>query len=485
MAETIILIGSKIGRDSILSSLGKPEYSYFFLLQEFLPALHALGRVIEVASTAEVDRLFDDYSSKGHPVVFLSFSPPHQTPLGLRCPTVPLFAWEFDSLPNVAWEGEPRNDWRYVFERVAGAVVTSREAAQLVREVSPLPVLALPAPVWARFADSEPSELTLAARAFSFAGQVIDSPLLGLSADGLVRRPPVVEAEEAPAEEPTGEQVASPPPRSTRWALSCRLAEAWWNEIRGCYAKPVVVAEPNVAPPAPIQHVQVDGVVFTTVLNPADGRKNWVDLITAFCWAFRDVPDATLIVKMTHHDLEYYRIVLITLLSRLAPFACRVLVLHGFLEDPQYRELMAATTFYVNASSGEGLCLPLMEFLCAGRPAIAPRHTAMADYLNDDIALPVACAPEPTCWPHDPTGMLVTHRHRLDWQSLMEAYRQAYAMAKEEPERYRAMLSRARHEMEAFCSVEQVSGALGDFLGRIAGSESTTPGSVDSLRSLA
>ena len=73
-------------------------------------------------------------------------------------------------------------------------------------------------------------------------------------------------------------------------------------------------------------------MVYTTVLNPADSRKNWVELITAFCWAFKERENATLIVKMTHHDLEYYRIVLITLLSRLAPFSCRVIVLHGFLD---------------------------------------------------------------------------------------------------------------------------------------------------------
>lgn len=468
MAETIILIGSKIGRDSILSSLGKPEYSYFFLLQEFLPALHALGRVIEVASTAEVDRLFDDYSSKGHPVVFLSFSPPHQTPLGLRCPTVPLFAWEFDSLPNVAWEGEPRNDWRYVFERVAGAVVTSREAAQLVREVSPLPVLALPAPVWARFADSEPSELTLAARAFSFAGQVIDSPLLGLSADGLVRRPPVVEAEEAPAEEPTGEQVASPPPRNTRWALSCRLAEAWWNEIRGCYAKPVVVAEPNVAPPAPIQHVQVDGVVFTTVLNPADGRKNWVDLITAFCWAFRDQPNATLLFKLGHHEYQSAMNDMLMCMARMPAFRCRVVLLQGFLEGNDFESLIRGTAFVVNASHGEGQCLPLMEFLSCGKPAVAPRHSAMADYIDERVAFVVDSWLDATAWPHDPRLAYRTLRHQVDWQSLVAAYRAAYTCYAERPELYARMSADAIERMRGHCSREAARRKLETFLEREA-----------------
>ena len=141
------------------------------------------------------------------------------------------------------------------------------------------------------------------------------------------------------------------------------------------------------------QVISVAGVVYSTVLNPADGRKNWVELITAFCWAFKETDNATLVLKMTHHDLEYYRIVLVTLLSRLSPFRCRVVVLHGFLDDAQYQGLIAASTYYVNASTGEGLSLPLMEFLAGGKPAIAPRHTAMADYINDDLGFVLETRP--------------------------------------------------------------------------------------------
>src|SRR5207253_6814427 len=42
----------------------------------------------------------------------------------------------------------------------------------------------------------------------------------------------------------------------------------------------------------------VDGVVYVSVFNPKDGRKNWHQLITAFCWAFREIDDATLVLKI-------------------------------------------------------------------------------------------------------------------------------------------------------------------------------------------
>ncbi len=475
----IILMASKIDQASIHGSLGKPEYSYFFLMKDFLPVLERLGRVQVVHSLAEIEQLAAQHHAAGETVVFLSFSPPHQAPLGLSCPTLSVFAWEFDSLPSVAWEGNPQNDWRYAFAHLQGAISTSREAAALVEDaMSPdYPVIALPAPVWDRYRGDPAavrSSPQLGERQFPFAGLVIDSPTLGLSADGLVRKP------EAAQPTPVAPAPAPKPARDDRFSRAWRetkaLARGWWREV-GLPALAVDTPQPQDAPPAPASAppavpISVTGVVYTTVLNPADSRKNWVELITAFCWAFKDRDDATLIVKMTHYDLEYYRIVLMTLLSRLAPFSCRVVVLHGFLEDQQYRQLIEASSYYVNASSGEGLCLPLMEFLSAGKPAIAPTHTAMADYVDERLAFLVKCALEPFCWPHDPTGIFMTHRHRLNWQSLVEAYRHSYRVAKDEPERYREMARQADARMQVFASIERVAGPLGAFLEQIAATQS-------------
>ncbi len=98
---------------------------------------------------------------------------------------------------------------------------------------------------------------------------------------------------------------------------------------------PPVVEHPQASLPdisATVQ-TEVSGVVYVSVFNPEDGRKNWHHLITAFCWAMRDVEDATLVLKMTQNDLATYYVHLITLLSQLSPFACRVVVMHGYLED--------------------------------------------------------------------------------------------------------------------------------------------------------
>ena len=492
----IILVGSKIDQSSIRSSLGKPEYSYYFLMKDFLPVLERLGTVMVVESLEEITSLSDRFRAEGEQVIFFSFSPPQQAPLQTGCPTIVVFAWEFDRLPDMAWGDNLQNDWCYVFERVAGTISTSREAADLVSACVPagFPVLACPAPVWNRFADlgSGHAVPNLEPRSFRFQGILIDSPVLGLSADGLVRKP-----EPQPEPEPT--VIAEPepaPPEAlavSRWRdaslTSMALLRGWWREVWQAelpvaQALPVIELPPATPAEQPASSlgessepfdISVSGVVYVSVLNPADNRKNWVEIVTAFCWAFKDKDDATLVLKMTHHDLDYYRIVLITMLSRLAPFKCRVIVLHGFLQDDQYRELIQASTFYINASSGEGLCLPLMEFLSAGKPAIAPIHTAMADYMSDDLGFVIRCSPEPFCWPHDPARIFTTHRQRLNWESLVQAFERSYVQARTSPDSYREMAGRASRRMQEFASIEAVQGRLEGFIERIlptAGSQS-------------
>jgi glycosyltransferase involved in cell wall biosynthesis len=456
----IILVGSKIDQSTIHASLGKSEYSYFFLLKEFLPALEQIGQVIAVKDTDEVVALTARYRAEGKAIVFLSFSPPHQVPLDLPCPTVAVFAWEFDSLPSISaaeaaqatpgdWHSNPRNDWSHVFARVAGTIATSCEAAALVERSGDgrFPVIALPAPIWARYDGVCPEQgwpLDMGQRSFPFAGQVIDSRTLKLDPESVAHRP-----------------------YSEAKRISKAMLKGWWHEVR--LPKAQAGAVKVEALPPTIKPVEVDGIVYTSVLNPADGRKNWVDLLSAFCWAFRDEPKATLVLKMTHNDMDLYRGTLLNLLARLSPFRCRVLVLHGFLEDPQYLQLIKASSYYVNASSGEGLCIPLMEFLCCGKPAIAPAHTAMADYLSTDFAFLVGSCLQITDWPHDPSGLQQTHSHRLNWESLMQAYRASYAVSSAAP-RYQVLSQQAREHLRNFCSLQRVSGELGPFLQRAAAS---------------
>ncbi len=528
------ILYSDVNDHSISQSLGRPEYSYYFVLKAYRPVLESLGPVHVVSSVAEVDPLYQTLQAAGQDCLFLSFSPPHKTPLDLLCPMVCVVAWEFDSIPAEHWDDDLRHDWSRTLARHGRVITLSSHTAEAIRRTlgEDFPVLVLPTPLWERFAavrEQHPSLPVNPGTTLQIKGCIIDSRPLGLSADGLIA--PIFEEapEPEPEPEPIIEPVIEPPPLTWRrrafisrhylremiraftgkteqgpvWLFKHSLL-CWYREavrdlipvpirvavsriLRGPAPPPVIVEtapepvpEPIPEPipePASPEHPQavlpdtsqvvetdVSGVVYVSVFNPDDGRKNWHHLITAFCWALRDVEDATLVLKMTQNDLSTYYVELLTLLSQLSPFSCRVVVMHGYLEDEQFARLYGAASFYVNASRCEGLCLPLMEFMSCARPVIAPDHTAMRDYIDDEVAFIVKSSREPTIWPEDSRILYRTLRHRPDWGSLTLAYQQSYAMAKHQPQAYQAMAVAANERMRRYCAFTPVQQRLVDFL---------------------
>lgn len=517
------ILYSDVNDRSISQSLGRPEYSYYFVLKAYRPVLESLGRVHVVDAVSEVDPLFRRLAAEGEESLFLSFAPPHKTPIGLSCPTICVVAWEFDTIPTEHWDNDPRQDWSHTLAQHGRVITLSSHTAQAVRRAlgEDFPVLVLPTPLWERFADIRQqfaSQPVNPGTTLQTLGCIIDSRTLGLSADGLIA-PIVAEDEPQPEPQPEPEVMVPAPPLT--WRRRLFIGKHYLRQsLREAAGQPVrrqllifrhylhqtygegfrdllpqslrerlrsVRPAAEVASPAPVLEVlqapiedshpqavfpdtdqvvetQVEGVVYVSVFNPDDGRKNWHHLITAFCWAMRDVEDATLVLKMTQNDLSTYYVHMLTLLSQLSPFSCRVVVMHGYLDDQQFARLYGAASFYVNASRCEGLCLPLMEFMACGKPVIAPRHTAMADYIDDRVAFIVDSSQEPTVWPQDSRILFRTVYQRPDWGSLKNAYLASYHLAKEQPERYQVMASAANERMRDYCNFPGVQQRLADFL---------------------
>jgi glycosyltransferase involved in cell wall biosynthesis len=519
------ILYSDVNDRSISQSLGRPEYSYYFVLKAYRPVLESLGRVHVVTSTDDVDPLYLQLRQADQECLFLSFAPPHKTPIGLQCPMVCVIAWEYDSIPTEYAGDDVRQDWRQTLARHGRVITLSTHTAQAIRRSlgEDFPVLVLPTPLWERFAQVRrdcPSVPVNPGTTLQIKGCIIDSHALGLSADGLIA--PILSEQQLQTLqviEPVPEPIAEPFPALTlrRRAFITKhyLVEGyravatasehrplfllkhnllqWYREavsdllpgsgrekgpeLPDRVAEPVPSAEhPQALLPDTSQHVQIDvsGVVYVSVFNPEDGRKNWHHLITAFCWAMRDVDDATLVLKITQNDLSSYYVHLITLLSQLSPFACRVVVMHGYLEEEEFARLYGAASFYVNASRCEGLCLPLMEFMSCARPVIAPNHTAMGDYIDERVAFIVKSSREPTIWPEDVRILYRTLRHRPDWGSLKTAYEDSYAMAKNHPQAYLAMAAAAAERMREYCGFTPVQQRAEAFFGLRANSEMTS-----------
>lgn len=419
----LIIIHSETNQHTIAQNLGRSEYSYYFVLKEYRPVLERLGRVVEVRDPqTEVDALYLECLSRGEPCVFLSFSPPHRTPVHLACPTLPVFAWEFSTIPNEPFAGEPRNDWRSVLGACGAAITHSSYTVNAVREAmgADYPIVAVPAPVWDRFA-ARGTQLQGQALSTSFRlkikGLVADSRTLDLNAFG---------------------------PKHLRNGSGI-----------------------DFSAPATEQELLLDGVVYTSVFNPGDGRKNWEDMLSAFCVSFRDVDDATLVLKLTHHDAEEALSDILHHLYKNQSYRCRIVLIYGYLADPDYERLVQATRYVVNTSYGEGQCLPLMEFMSCGKPAVAPRTTAMIDYLSTANAFLIDSTDELTAWPHDPRKAFRTLRYVTNWASLCQAYQASYDVAKNHPARYAQMSAQAVDSLQGFCSQTVAEQRLQMFLAQV------------------
>lgn len=468
------LVYSAMTSATIQHNFGEPEYSYYFVLQEFLPLLHILGevRVIEDPAT-EVDALYNEALHQGHDCIFLSFSPPHLTCLGLACPTIPVFAWEFDSMPNETWWTDcPEHDWRWCLQQCAAAIVHSKQSAAAVRMLmgDSFPVIDLPAPVWDRMAElrrqPKPARLEI---------EVINGVLFDTHDPSLSRWLPT-EADIRRAVAEARGTIAVDPNRGYRRApksiarISSDFLVAWYQEVlaprlSGSLRDKLDAWADKTYPWYPGRRsLRPSGVVFTSLFNPLDGRKNWMDMLTAFCTEFHDEPEATLIFKLGHRRYEEALEHILMVLPKLGDFQCRVVLLSGFLANHAYRDLIRSSHFTVNTSYGEGQCLPLMEYLSAGKPAVAPQHSALSDYIDSDIAFIIDSAPDATAWPHDPRIAYRTLRQQIDWTSLCKAYRAAFECYREQPETYRAMARAAELRMERHCSLATAAERLSLFL---------------------
>jgi hypothetical protein len=80
----------------IRNELGMPDYSYKFVEQYFQRNLVQYGEVIEVSSVLELPVEFakNEY--------LLVFAPPQEVPQRHINSAIPVFAWEYSTIPNEA-----------------------------------------------------------------------------------------------------------------------------------------------------------------------------------------------------------------------------------------------------------------------------------------------------------------------------------------------------------------------------------------------
>lgn len=444
--------------------LGSADYSYGFVERAMRPCLEALGEVRRVGEPeSRLSWLASAARQQQRPAIHLSISPPQLAFLPSDIPTVFVPFWEFPRVPDRNFGTDTRQNWTRITRGVSHIVCACEFTARAFRGIYVGQVSVIPVAVDSAAFDIPPWQ---PARQVSFECRHL--VLEGNPTTGHEMHKPRGATGYASAndEGPAELRIAGPSAGGIR-AIYRQHMRPWLSPLALERMKSVrrrVLRIPDAPPPRlPFGTLSLGGVVYLSVFNPGDSRKNARDMLTAFLDAFRDQPDVTLVWKLaTNAQSEHEEISrILAIYHSLAPKPkCRVALIADYLDDETMQDLYLASTYYLNASRGEGACLPLQHALAAGRPAIAPVYSAMEDYIDARVAFPVAHSIEPTHWPHDPDLAFETTWARISWASLRARLRESYELLlADDCGRYSLLAQSARTRMQHYATRENATEA--------------------------
>ncbi|HWG41754.1 MAG TPA: hypothetical protein VN688_03140 [Gemmataceae bacterium] len=436
-------------------NLGTPGYSYDIVAQLFVPLLSRWGEVIQVSREAEpLEAAIREARRRGLDPVHVSFLPFQDCYLTPSAPNVVVPAWEFPDVPDHVFDGNPNNNWVATANQCDLVIVGGQFTVDTFQRAgirAPVRIVPVPTPdeyfripIWRA---GQHVQLPYAAYVF---------PHPDVHESALWDAPEVVTVK---AHRPTGSlrgrlrhqarmtyrhylKPLVPPAMHGLLKKASRRAnrDSWTNYVESC-RRP---------------HLDLSGVVYTSIFNPGDGRKNWEDLLSGFLGALRDRDDATLVVKLVTKERDWIDRILMYYRGMGLAHRCKIVFLTEYLKHEHMLDLVRASAYYLTTTRAEGNCLPVMNHLAAGRPCVSPCHTAISDYFTNEMGFILETHPEPTIFPHDNRVRFKTTWGRLVWPSLLEQLRHSYHVASQDRPAYEALSARGQGKMSQWANAESI-----------------------------
>jgi glycosyltransferase involved in cell wall biosynthesis len=151
--------------------------------------------------------------------------------------------------------------------------------------------------------------------------------------------------------------------------------------------------DPNKIPVKPLSDFLKNStapIVFLSILNPFDKRKQIVRLIECFISAWEKNKEIVLVIKLVIDNVHTTLGNIQEILQKHYSYegVCKnVVFISQNLSEPEMVSLYKSARFYLTAASTEGLNLPLIEAMSFGIVPVSPRHSAMIDYIEPCNAL--------------------------------------------------------------------------------------------------
>lgn len=470
--DPLLLVTSMYSEGDLARLLGRDAYSYRYVYRAFAPLLDRWGQHRDASGPRGfLDRAVAEERRRQHEPIHLSFLPLHLMEIAPHVPNIAVPAWEFPDIPSFDLENDPRQNWARRAEQIDLIIThTQFSRAAFVRAGVRKPVHVVPVPTPAAYfqaSDWQPEQRV-----------VLNCPCYIFPQPTALPRPARSWISSETGHLPTRLSLRQLYKKCVK-AMPRRFGKAMYRSARAVraalWSARQIFKENDIRelyPPRP--NLELSGVVYTAILNPFDARKNWQDLLSGYLLALRSREDATLVVKLVvSADWEAAALAEMFAFYRSTGLShrCKLAFVTEYLSDEQLVALTKGSTYYLNTSRAEGSCLPLQNFMAAGRPALAPPHTGMADSIDAHCGFTLESHPEPAPWPQEIGGGYRTTWHRLVWQSLHDQLRASYEIAKHDRTRYRTLAERARERMTALTGTEAVWPRLAAALNTVASGE--------------
>ena len=188
--------------------------------------------------------------------------------------------------------------------------------------------------------------------------------------------------------------------------------------------------------------LELKGIVYVAFLTTTVDSSEWKDVVTAFCWACKDVSLSTLLISVPENS-DRALLELAHEISRIGEMKCRVIVLPKNLDSESMKRILNVADFYVHVPSS----LPAEKIIEIARiPAIVSSRDDLFEFFPRGSQISSKSTIQPLPIAGHKTFVQSRLYERADWGQIADAFRYSFEIISTDPNMYEFMLSAAKRE---------------------------------------